>query len=121
MTPITAHLTHWLDLARRRAARIGLLLLVVIFTFGSLGSTPMENSAQLTATPQAAAATLRPTSPPVKTPPPVLIAPGPTPLPAEYFRTQDQSNLITIGAILLVLIILFSALSVLTAARKRKK
>ena len=64
---------------------------------------------------------LRPTSPPVKTPPPVLIAPGPTPLPAEYFRTQDQSNLITFGAILLVLIILFSALSVLTAARKRKK
>ena len=96
MTPITAHLTHWLDLARRRAARIGLLLLVVIFTFGSLGSTPMENSAQLTATPQAAAATLRPTSPPLETPPPRFLAPGPTPPPPPYFPTQGPAQPVTL-------------------------
>ena len=121
MTKINAHLTHWLHLARQGTPRVGLLLLVAVLTLSSLGSAPLENPAQLTATPQPVPATLRPTSPPVKTSQPIVIAPGPTPLPAEYFQTQDQSSLITFGAVLLVLIILVSALNVLTATRKRKK
>jgi hypothetical protein len=99
----------------RRAPWFFLCFLVVVSAFGSLGNTPCELPAQLTATPQPVLATLRPTSQPV------VIVPGPTPLPAEYFRTQDQSSLITFGAVLLVLIILISALSALTASRKRKK
>lgn len=104
MNKLTAPITHWLHLVHQAVPWIGLLLLAAVFIFSSLGSAPLENPAQRTATPQ-----------------PVLIVPGPTPLPAEYFRTQDQSNLITFGAVLLVLIILISALSALTASRKRKK
>lgn len=80
-----------------------LVLLAAAFIFASLGNTPPANPAQLTATPQ-----------------PVLLVPGPTALPAEYFRTQDQSSLITLGAVLLVLIIVISAVSALFTARKPK-
>ena len=114
MMKSTAPLTH-------RAPWFFLGLLVVVSAFGSLGNTPRELPAQLTATPQPVLATLRPTSQPVKTSQAVVIVPGPTPLPAEYFRTRDQSSLITFGAVLLVFIILISALNALTTSRKRKK
>ncbi len=91
--PSLKRLTHWTALA----------LILAAFLFSSLGNAPLQ-----------------PTPPSTPTPQPVLIAPGPTALPAEYFRTQDQSSLITAGAVVLVLIILFSALGVLLVGRRHK-
>lgn len=94
MTPRRSRFLPWLCF----------LLLVGALAFASLGNAPLDNPPQLTATPQ-----------------PVLLVPGPTALPAEYFRTQEQSSLITLGAVLLVLIIVISAVSALISARKSKR
>lgn len=95
--------SNWLKYARWIAPWLGLLLLAALVIFGGLGNAEADLHAQAGAPPLAL----------------TLTAPGPTPLPAEYFHTRDQSNGIVFGAVVLVIIVLISALSVL--ARKPKR
>ena len=103
MTGKTDRPSEWTHYARWIAPWLGLLLLAALVIFGGLENAEADLTAQLTATPQAVSIT----------------SAGPTPLPAEYFRTRDQSSGIVFGAVVLVLIVLVSALRMLF--RKPKK
>lgn len=53
--------------------------------------------------------------------PSTLVSPEFTPLPAEYYHTEQQSAGIVLGAVLLVLIILITSLSVLHRPRRKEQ
>lgn len=75
----------------------GVTFLIAVLIFSSLAAAPLQPPFDLTATPQ-----------------PLSLTPlSPTALPAEYYQTEEQSTTILVGAVVLVLIISISSMSVM--------
>ena len=102
MTKTTVRIRKWARFAPFILQSIGLLLAACLLLAGP-ASSPAQAQIDITGTP----------------PPSTLAAPEFTPLPPEYFQTEKQSAGIALGAMVLVLIILISTLSVLLRRPRR--
>lgn len=95
----------WLHTLRKLAFWAGLIALIMAFLLSNLAASPLSSSFQETATPQ-----------PIQ-----LTSPIPSALPAEYYETEEQSTAVMIGAVVLVLIISISSMSVMFRRKPRAK
>lgn len=104
---MTKHLypSHRHRLIQKLGYWTGFFGLLTLFLLSNLAASPLSPALQQTATPQ-----------------PALLTPNaPSALPAEYYQTEEQSTTILVGAVVLVLIVSISAMSVLFRRRPRTK